>query len=152
MSRVEYDKWYKTQDPAVCGFCHLDRQIVLKEFDHWVWIANFAPYWRYHTMLLPRRHFVKFSDMTFAEAGELPKVVDYGEKKMIDAKLLRTDGTLIQKMVYFWRYRFNRFDPISGTVRPDHFHIHLAPDKDHLWDPTLDKKAHLADVVEKLKV
>ena len=147
MSRKDYDKWLKKLPPNVCTFCQWEKyQIVLKEFEHWVWIASLAPYWRYHTMFISKRHFEKFADMTFREAGELPTAIDYGEKKMLESGLERVGGTKVEKVVYFWRYRFNRFDPISGTVRPAHFHIHLTPDKDHLWDPIIEKDAHKIDV------
>ena len=141
MNRKDYDLWLRELHPHVCTFCDPTKQIVIKEFDYWIWIANIAPYWKYHTMIVPKRHFEKFSDMTFLEAGELIKVIDYGEKKMIDAKLKRDDGTLIEKVVYFWRFRLDRFDPLSGTVRPSHFHCHLCFDKDRLWDPIIDENA-----------
>lgn len=142
LTRPEYDQFMREIPENKCTFCEWAKyQVVLKEFEHWVWICNIAPYWKYHTMIIPKRHFEKYSDMTPAEAGELVKVLDYGEKKIIDSNLLRSDGTLIEKVVYFWRFRFNRFDPISGTVRPAHFHIHLCGDKDHLWDRVLDSDA-----------
>jgi diadenosine tetraphosphate (Ap4A) HIT family hydrolase len=151
MTRKEYDTWYKTIPENACTFCDWQKyQIVLKEFEHWVWIANIAPYWKWHTMIIPKRHFEKYSDMTFMEAGELVSVIDYGEKKLLSSNLLRSDGSKVEKVVYFWRFRFNRFDEKSGTIRPAHFHIHLCPDKDHLWDPIIDEDAHLIDL-EKLK-
>lgn len=146
MSREQYDVWMKALVPNECTFCDITKQIVLKEFNYWYWIANIAPYWKYHTMIIPKRHFEKYSDMTMQEAGELVTVIDYGEKKIIDAHLTRDDGSLIEKVVYFWRYRMNRFDKVSGTVRPSHFHIHLCPDKDHLWDPIIADNAHEWDV------
>jgi diadenosine tetraphosphate (Ap4A) HIT family hydrolase len=147
LSRPEYDKFMQDLPDGKCTFCEWETyQIVLKEFDQWLWIANIAPYWKYHTMIMPKRHFEKYSDMTFMEAGELVKVIDYGEKKILDAKLLRDDGSLIEKVVYFWRHRFNRYDPISGTIRPSHFHLHLSPDKDRLWDSILDQSANSWDV------
>lgn len=145
MSRNEYDEWVKTLDPSVCTFCDLSQQIVLKEFDQWVWIANRAPYWKYHTMIIPRRHFEKYSEMSVMEAGELVRAVEYGEKRILDAKLLRDDGSLIEKVVYFWRYRMNKFDPKTGTMRPSHFHIHLCSDRDRLWDPIVDDEACVWD-------
>lgn len=146
MSRPDYDKWVKTLSDSHCTFCDWKNyQVVLKEFEHWVWIYNLAPYWYWHTMIISKRHFSRFSDMTFKEVGELPSVIDYGEKKMLESKLKRPDGSLIEKVVYFWRFRFNRFDPISGTVRPDHFHIHLTGDKDRLWDPVVDPNAYKCD-------
>ena len=151
LTRKQYDNWFKEIPENVCTFCDWEKyQIVLKEFEHWVWIANIAPYWKWHTMIISKRHFERYADMTFLEAAELTEVIGYGEKKMLDAKLVRNDGSLVEKIVYFWRYRFNRFDPISGTIRPAHFHIHLTPDKDHLWDPIIDKDAYKVKI-EKLK-
>lgn len=147
MTRKDYDKWVASVPLKVCTFCEWKKyQVVLKEFENWVWIANIAPYWRYHTMILSKRHFLRFSDMSFKEAGELTQVIDYGEKKILDAKLKRKDGTLIEKVVYFWRFRLNAYDPISGTTRNGHFHLHLAPDKDHLWDPIVDPTACKIDM------
>lgn len=150
MTRKQYDKWMKTLDPNICTFCDQKKQIVLKEFEYWIWIANLAPYWKYHTMIVPKRHFEKYSDMTIQEAGELVTVIDYGEKKIIDAKIVRKDGTQVKKVVYFWRFRMDRLDKVSGTIRPSHFHIHLAPDKDHLWDPILDENASEVDIINLL--
>jgi len=151
LSRPDYEKWLKKLQPNECTFCKWkEYQIVLKEFEHWVWIANIAPYWNWHTMILSKRHFEKYGDMTFKEAGELTSVIDYGEKKILESKLKREDGTLIEKVVYFWRYRFNRFDPISGTVRMAHFHLHLCGDRDHLWDRVVNPEAHKCDI-SKLK-
>jgi len=150
MTRKQYDKWIKTLDPHICTFCDPSKQIILKEFENWIWVANLAPYWPYHTMIVSRRHFEKYSDMTMQEAGELVKVIDYGEKKIIDAKIIREDGTQIKKVVYFWRFRLDRLDRASGTVRPNHFHLHLTPDKDHLWDSLIDSKAIKNDLTKLL--
>ena len=147
MTRDQYDRWLKELPPNVCTFCDWKKhQIILREFEYWVWVASIAPYWKYHTMILSKRHFEKFGDMTFKEAGELPGVIDYGEKRILESKLKREDGTLIEKVVYFWRYRFNRFDSITGTIKPAHFHLHLTPDRDHLWDPVIDLEADKWDI------
>lgn len=149
MDRKTYDSWFKEIPKDVCTFCQWEKyQVVLKEFEHWVWIANIAPYWKWHTMIISKRHFEKYSDMTFLEAGELTTVIDYGEKKIIDNKLTREDGSLIEKVVYFWRYRFNKFDRVSGTIRPDHFHVHLCCDRDHLWDPIVDENACKVNILK----
>ena len=72
LSREEYEKWYKKIPANECTFCNWQKyQIVLKEFDNWIWIACNAPYWRYHTMILPKRHFVKYSDMSFSVSRNL---------------------------------------------------------------------------------
>lgn len=147
MTRKQYDKWLSKIPQGTCTFCTWEEnQIILKEFENWVWIACIAPYWRWHTMIISKRHFVEFHEMTFREAGELVEAISYATKTMLDAKLTREDGVEIKKVVYFWRFRADRFDPISKTVRPDHFHLHLTPDKDHLWDPILDKHPEKVDV------
>jgi diadenosine tetraphosphate (Ap4A) HIT family hydrolase len=152
LTREEYDKIFIPSIPKnVCTFCHWEKyQIILKEFQHWVWIANLAPYWWWHTMVISKRHFVEFDEQTYKENAELLDVLSHVKRKMLDAKLKRADGSDVKKIIHFWRFRANRFDPISGTVRPDHFHIHIVPDKDHLWDPILDEDAHKCDIVSKL--
>jgi diadenosine tetraphosphate (Ap4A) HIT family hydrolase len=146
LNRQEYDEWMRSLDPNICTFCQWDEyQFVLKEFSYWVWIANKAPYWNWHTIIMPKRHFVEFEEQTFKEISEFLDVFSYAKRKILDAGLLRADGKPVEKIVYFARFRANRFDPISKTVRPDHYHFHLSPDKDHLWDTTLDAEAHRCD-------
>lgn len=146
MSRAEYDLWTKNIPKEKCMFCDQNEQFILKEGYEWLWVANIAPYWYYHTMLIPKRHFVEYWDMTNDEAIELKQLSKYVINRYRQAKLLRSDNTEIKKYVFFWRLRDDRFDPISGNIRPDHFHLHIAPDKDHLWDPTLDENAYKVDI------
>ena len=150
LNREQYEGWLRNIPQGTCTFCDKDYQVVLHEFDHWLWVANIAPYWYWHTMIIPKRHFVEFDEMSFKESSELPTVLAYTKKKFIDANLTRKEGDPVEKFVYFWRYRMNKIDKISGTVRPDHFHLHIAPDKDHLWDPTLDDDAYKCDIVKAL--
>ena len=108
LSRKEYDEWIKSIPRDACTFCKYgEYQMILHEFDHWIWVANIAPYWYWHTMIVPKRHFVEFDEMTFKESSELPTVLAYTKKKFIDAKLNRKDGDLVEKFVYFWRFRIN---------------------------------------------
>ena len=137
--------------PDYCAFCDWrENQIVLKEGRGWLWIANCAPYWRYHTMFITKRHVKELSELSITEMGELIEFYAYAIERFRKAKLSRPDGTEIKKYVFFWRLRDDLFDPISGNKRPDHFHIHLAPDKDHLWDPVIDKDASKVDIVRLL--
>lgn len=134
MTRPEYDKWIKTIPPGVCVFCNWKKyQIVLKEGRYWVWIANIAPYWKRHTMLLPKRHFEDFGDINKHEFLELKKLI----KKITD-KYHRLGYT---RFVYFWRKRDFSFDVKTGKKKFGHFHIHLCDDYDGLWDLILDKNA-----------
>lgn len=152
LSRIEYDEWLKILPKNTCTFCEYKKyQIILDEDDNWVWIANIAPYWRWHTMFVPKRHFVEFSEMTPEELGDLMKIYKRAIAKFRFKHLKRKDGSPIKKYVLFWRMRDDLLDKISGNIRPNHFHLHFTPDKDHLWDPTLDGDAHLFDIEEELK-
>ena len=52
-------------EDGYCPFCDIyNKQIVLKETKGWQLIANIAPYWKYHTIIVPRRHIVDLPDIT----------------------------------------------------------------------------------------
>lgn len=150
LTRKQYDEQFVPSIPkGVCTFCKWkEYQKVIKEFEQWIWISNLAPYWRWHTMIFPKRHFEEFDEQTYKENAELLDVLSHVKRRMLDANLERGDGTKVKKIVHFWRYRADRFDPISGTIRPSHFHMHITPDKDHLWDAVLDKDAYKFDFAE----
>lgn len=147
LTRAEYELFLQSIPENVCTFCEWKTyQIVLKEGYKWVWIANLSPYWNWHTMLIPKRHFTEFTEMTEFELSEMGEMLKLAMVKYRGAGLKRADGSEVKKYVYFFRKRDDRFDPISGNIRPDHFHIHIAPDKDHLWDTCLDKEPYNCDI------
>jgi diadenosine tetraphosphate (Ap4A) HIT family hydrolase len=151
LSRADYEKFLEDVPSGTCTFCKWRKyQVILKEGYRWVWIANLSPYWNYHTMLIPKRHFVELGEMSDFETLEMKELLSLVTSKYRSANLLREDKTKVEKFIYFWRKRDNTYDPVSNNFRPDHFHIHIAPDKDHLWDPVLDKNPYLCDVVGKL--
>jgi hypothetical protein len=152
LTREEYNIWLARLPKDLCAFCEWgEYQVLLKEFEYWIWIACIAPYWQWHTLIVPKRHFIEPEEQTFKEVGERVFVESYVKKRLLDADLKREDGTPVEKIVVFYRFRANRYDQISNTIRPDHFHLHVTPDKDHLWDSTLDKNAYLCPVQELLK-
>ena len=105
-------------------------------------------------MLVPKRHFEDFLEMNDFEVVEMKEMLAFIMDIYRKSKLTRADGSEIKKYVYFWRKRDDNFDPISGNFRPTHFHIHIAPDKDHLWDTTLDKEPYKCDItklIQKIK-
>jgi len=92
-------------------------------------------------MFITKRHATEMSLLSVMEMGELVEMYTYAVQKFRAARLKNRDGKEIKKYVFFWRLRDDRLDPLSGNIKPDHFHIHLAPDKDHLWDPVIDQDA-----------
>lgn len=146
----EYNTWKSKLPKGVCTFCEWRKyQIPLKEFDNWVWVANIAPYWHWHTMLVSKRHLVEFGEINIEEMGELVKALKYVQNKYNKAHLKDKNGKSIENFVYFWRFRKQLV--IDGEIKCLHFHLHFAPQIEHSWDPTLEKDAHLCDVVGKLK-
>jgi len=83
--------------------------------------------------------------MTIDEMAELVRIKEFAFDVVMSARLTfpngRNKGQPVEKFVYFHRFRVNRFDPISGTMRPAHYHDHFCPDIDHRWDSTLNKDA-----------
>jgi len=136
MTREQYNEYIKNY--AGCAFCHYDEdQIILKEFEHWVWIANIAPYVPYHTLIIPKRHFTEFEDQTFKEAGELLSVLHFAKKKLLDLKE-------VDRVVHFWRFR-DENAPVEALKIP-HFHLNLMPDKEGSWNPILNPEAYKTDI------
>lgn len=146
LTRAEYDIWYKQIPGTTCTFCQWNKyQNVIHEFKHWIWIENKAPYWYFHTMFVPKRHFEREEEMTLSEMADLIEAKQYAFDTVTKAKLVFPSGKLkglpVEKFVYFHRYRQNRFDSVSGAMRPSHYHDHFSPDIDHRWDSTLDTDA-----------
>jgi len=153
LSRDEYFEYLKeleTLPPEYCAFCDNKGNVTLKDFTFWNLIVCKAPYWRYHLMLTPKRHFKQFTDMEVKEAEEFLFALQYTTDTLIAAGLKNSDGTEIDRYLYFWRFRQNSFDPVNNVAKPDHFHFHIVPEKEHLWAPILDENACDFDV-EQLK-
>jgi diadenosine tetraphosphate (Ap4A) HIT family hydrolase len=146
-SRREYNDWLRTLPKEYCAFCDWkSHQILLHEGRYWLWIMNLAPYWRYHTLLIPKRHVREFSELDVPEVGELVEVYSHAVSRFRRARLSRSDDSIVEKFVFFWRLRDNPMDFASGNQRPDHFHIHFVPDRDQLFDPVLDDDAVSVDI------
>lgn len=83
--------------------------------------------------------------MTIQEMAELVQIKEFAFDTMMNQKLFfpngKQKGRPVEKFVFFHRFRVNKFDAVSGTMRPSHYHDHFSPDIDHRWDSTLDKDA-----------
>jgi diadenosine tetraphosphate (Ap4A) HIT family hydrolase len=146
LSRDEYFSWLKTLPDTYCPFCDASNNIVIKSTAYWRLILCRAPYWKYHFMLIPKRHFKEYFEMSAMEHCELFELQHYTFKKLVEAELTHSDGSTIDRYLFFWRFREDSFDPITQTLKPDHFHFHIVPEKEHLWDAVLDEKAADIDI------
>ena len=135
LKRKDYEKWFAEIPADICTFCEWRKyQMVIKEGYEWVWIANIAPYWKRHTLLLPKRHFESYGDMSNGETIELRQILKFAMEKYEEAGYNR--------FIHFWRKR-----PMDNKQKKvKHFHIHLCDDYDGLWDNIVDKKAVEWDV------
>jgi len=138
-TRDDYENYLRGYRKDRCPFCDWPHeQIVLHEGHNWIWIYNRFPYWKNQTMLVPKRHFKEITDMSLAETAEMIDMYKFALNRF------RERG-IGDKYVMFWRLRDRMIDSISGNKRPDHFHINLVTDKDHLWDPLIDPEAIKCD-------
>jgi diadenosine tetraphosphate (Ap4A) HIT family hydrolase len=141
LSREDYEKWIADMPPATCPFCKWKKyQYVLYEGKHWIWIACRAPYWKYHTMFVPKRHFEEMNELTVVEMGELMDIYSIAVEKFRTLKLDLVHRE-ISKFMFFWRLRDDPFEARNKSIRMVHFHMHLTPDREGLLDPILQKEA-----------
>jgi len=146
LTRDEYFRWLKTLPKGVCSFCENSDNIVVKTGTCWSLMFCIAPYWPNHLMLVPKRHFVEFTDMQDDELTEFLDFYRYIMSKLRTVKLLHSDESPVDRYLFFWRKRENQIDPVTNVVKTDHFHFHIVPEKEHLWDSIVDNKATLVNV------
>jgi len=91
-------------------------------------------------MFIPKRHFVEMDEMTVVEMGELIEMYSSAIKKMRSLGLVINEKA-IERFLFFWRLRDTNFEETSQTRRLSHFHMHLTPDVEGLFDPLLTKDA-----------
>ncbi len=150
LTREEYYLYLKEIEvsfPAdYCSFCQDQGALMLKEFKYWKLIFCKAPYWKYHLMLVPKRHFKEFTQMNKEEQEEFNKAIKYTLGVLRSAKLKYDDGKLVDVFLFFWRVRDQNRDPIALVRKTDHFHFHIVPEKEHSWESILDPNARDIDV------
>lgn len=143
MTRDEYSEWFKTVPETECTFCHPDKhpQIILKDDKNWQWIVALAPYWKYHTMLIPKKHYEDVTDIPPDEMSELVQLYAYARDKFLNASLTYDDGVPIYQYNFMWRIRTDKMAEIEGFHKPKHLHLHLVPDREYMFAPIMDKRA-----------
>lgn len=137
MERPAYHKWVSEQT-APCILCNAEiNPFVLRTFDNWVWVGSIAPYWEYHSMLIPKRHVELPSQLNGRELTEGFQLIDEIIARQNDAKLLWRDGEVIENWWFMWRFR-QRKGTHEGNRTIDHLHLHILPDRDHHIDPMIN--------------
>lgn len=117
LTRAEYMEWRKSNTgPDMCSFCDEDKQIVLKRYEKWTWIATLAPYRPMHTMYMPHRHIETIQELTAGEFLEFQQIHNEGRD------VLRGLGH--KRIIDIWRQRDDRLHK-SGASNAMHLHIYL---------------------------
>ncbi len=140
LNRKQYYKIWASDHSGLCVFCEVE-QIVLQEFKYWKWVAAIAPYWKYQTMLYPKRHISTIDEMSDKEWEEFKKI----QSSIIEVYRSKNPD-IGGDIVVFWRDRLNIIDPILNSTYHKHLHVHFLYDLGFMFDPIADPEAHLWDV------
>ena len=152
LSRVKYYEWLNECPQDYCAFCEWKKtQDVVATSKYFVWHLSMSPLFRYHTMLTPKRHCVTIQELTGAELKELIRI----QGQVIDlyrkSGLKDLNGNPYKRYEMLWRVRDETHDPITGNVKPDHFHLNIDPFMEHNLDASIQRDAHLFDFRDVLK-
>ncbi len=152
MRRDDYEQWITSVPSGICVFCHPNKypQKILKEAKNWLWIAALAPYWPYHTMIIPKKHFIDVDELSHKQFQEMMDLYSFARKKFRAAQLHFNDGEPVYQYIFMWRIRDTGFQDYINIKKPHHLHLHLVPDRESMLDPAMDPDAHLA-VLDYLK-
>ncbi len=127
ISRDDYEQWTKNIPEDHCPICHVNEQILLGETEHFIWIANISPYWKYHTMIVPKRHIDYFSKLNHEEIFDFQKFLKQITKHLLSLGLTYDDGSPLTQFLTMFRESADKNK--SGYYKMDHLHIHLVPEK-----------------------
>lgn len=119
-------------------------QYRLDENRTWLWLVNPFPYWRYQTMLIPKRHVERIEELTPEEFMDFQSQITYAMSRYSALDLRHPDGDPVKNYVMLWRTR-EKNQP-NGVKILDHLHVHIAPDKEGRWDPILEDDAYRTDI------
>jgi diadenosine tetraphosphate (Ap4A) HIT family hydrolase len=152
LSREEYEIYVKSLAKGHCAFCVIENQIVLGESKYWYWIASLSPYWKHHTMLIPKRHESSMSHLTQDELSDYFSYHKIISTHLINLNLVHDDGEVFNQILTMIRERTGKSnDQSKEHEKTDHLHIHIVPDKEGFERYVLDPLATDFDF-ERLKI
>ncbi len=122
LPRVEYQQHLKDLD-GKCAFCEMTSDLNIKEFYHWIWAFAAFPYRKYHTLLISKRHLLRFSDLNNDELSELAKITEELNIIYRDKRIIGQDSKYGDQLFTCWRTRQD--DALKKSV--SHLHLHFYP-------------------------
>jgi diadenosine tetraphosphate (Ap4A) HIT family hydrolase len=142
---TEYSKLLSLEEKE-CSFCGLDQDnLTVKKFEYFVWLYSAFSYRKYHTILIPIRHIVRFSELNEQELAELGRVSFFVEERYKERGIVSGDSNFGDQLLTTFRMRTTL--ETEDKKRVQHLHIHFYPK--HHKDPdilNLDEQAHLIDI------
>lgn len=120
-----------------CAFCSPQEGLVIREYIYWTWEYCKYPYWKYHTLLMPKRHMTGLSELTKSELVELQTVIGKVEMAFIRSGIVSENSTFGTQLLMFWRKRFDE----SYKKPVAHLHLHVAPERKGHMDLMFSKDA-----------
>lgn len=140
LPRSEYGS-YVASLQGRCAFCN-QRDLLLKDIGTWRWMWSKFPYQKYHTLLVPHRHVVSFSELTQNELGSLQQAL-VELRKIYEVAFPPTTSELESSnhMVYTWRERSVVGDDKKSV---SHLHLHVHPMKE--GDPSIKLDSEAWDI------
>jgi|GEM_PF-1482331 len=132
-----YDEHVRSLAGA-CAFCRMAEHLDIERLAAWTWVYAAFPYRRYHTLLVPKRHVTRFSELRSEELSELVEAVALAEERYLAAGIVGEPPAAGGHLVLSWRLRA-AFDPTKQSVQ--HLHLHLYPRPDGQHDVDLEEDA-----------
>jgi len=138
MGRTDYQKWFNLYKQA-CLLCQPKKQIILAEYDHWLLILNKAPYRRYHTMLMPKKHIKYFQDLNVEQLVDYQKSLKDTLDRFEKADIRLENGEKPPRFLVMIHAAYESWEAADGTnTRPEHLHVHVMPYITGLLDSIVD--------------
>ena len=142
-SRHEYKKLSREEKHSKeCRLCKIKKQHVIKSFKNWTWVFSEFPYYKYHTMLVPKSHILRFHQLNNDEILELLSIIKEIEFIYKKSGVIGKKSKYGTQLLIFWRSRY--WAPDKKFV--EHLHMHFCPEFGGAWDTILDDNAHEIDL------
>ena len=142
LTRKQYYEYIRNLKVNECLFCNYKKyQIVIAESEYWVWIFSRSPYWKWHTMFIPKRHLFSIDKITQKEFLDLAVLKKNAEKRYRKVVKEWEDGEPLSMFFYFWREREGGYDTTHKVQKQEHLHLHMAPERDGTMEKIVDPNA-----------
>jgi len=146
LSRAEYEEMTKEILTGDCRLCNLGNQMILGSSEYWFWVSALSPYWRYHTMFIPKKHIEDITELTTDEFSDLQNLYQKVKNHLLSLGLKHNDGKPMDQFILMIRVREENIPNGSTYNKPKHLHIHFIPDREGVGRLNLDATAINVDI------